>query len=409
LAGRFDFQTHCIDSSGGVFNTACDLFTPLVGRGHYHTRGFREAALFFGCSEVSYRSITETFNRLRCDPKATKSRTVCNVAEREAAEVETVLNREVQDVLKKAGFSSDGKPPSSMKVKIPKHSLQPVKRVEQACRQAGGDSGPLPTGMIPFENPELSVYCSVDNVGVNRQKDCRQEGWTPPKETLKNVWTSVATVTANGTDRVLNARSVVDLMPMIMATIVCSSLLNRRLIFLTDGEKALKTAIFDAFSWYPNVVLILDWYHLSRKVGQLLSMGLNGSSKDKKPVGAQLRKLLWEGRTDQAIACLEALTPAGKVRNQTKVDELKTYLERHRTHIPSYAVRDELQLRNSSNRVEKANDQLVSQRQKRKGLSWTDDGSASLATLRMVRVNGQIKNWLDNHSLDLAIPDEEAA
>ena len=44
------------------------------------------------------------------------------------------------------------------------------------------------------------------------------------------------------------------------------------------------------------------------------------------------------------------------LRPKNKIDDLCQYLEKHREHIPPYALRAELGLRNSSNRVEKAND-----------------------------------------------------
>ncbi|HWS83954.1 MAG TPA: hypothetical protein VN207_06815 [Ktedonobacteraceae bacterium] len=48
----------------------------------------------------------------------------------------------------------------------------------------------------------------------------------------------------------------------------------------------------------------------------------------------------------------------------------------------------------SSNQVEKANDIVVSNRQKHNGMSWSTDGSISLATLTAVRHNSEDKNWL---------------
>ena len=56
--------------------------------------------------------------------------------------------------------------------------------------------------------------------------------------------------------------------------------------------------------------------------------------------------------------------------------------------IKCYVVRAKLGLRNSSNPIEKENDILVAQRQKHNGMSWSKNGSGSLASIKMVFQNG---------------------
>jgi len=58
----------------------------------------------------------------------------------------------------------------------------------------------------------------------------------------------------------------------------------------------------------------------------------------------------------------------------------------------------------SSNLVEKANDLVVSNRQKHNGMSWSADGSTSLATLTSVRLNDEHMNWLSNHDITFTFP-----
>ncbi len=53
----------------------------------------------------------------------------------------------------------------------------------------------------------------------------------------------------------------------------------------------------------------------------------------------------------------------------------------------------------SSNPVEKANDLLVSNRQKHNGMSWSASGSNSLATLTNVRRNHEHMQWLLHHDI----------
>jgi hypothetical protein len=53
----------------------------------------------------------------------------------------------------------------------------------------------------------------------------------------------------------------------------------------------------------------------------------------------------------------------------------------------------------SSNPVEKANDLLVSNRQKHNGMSWSADGSSSLAALTSLRRNDEHMHWLRHRDI----------
>jgi hypothetical protein len=53
-----------------------------------------------------------------------------------------------------------------------------------------------------------------------------------------------------------------------------------------------------------------------------------------------------------------------------------------------------LNSRNSSNRVEKANDQLVSQRQKHNDMSCSSEGSITLAQLTAIKCNKEQNFWV---------------
>lgn len=59
-------------------------------------------------------------------------------------------------------------------------------------------------------------------------------------------------------------------------------------------------------------------------------------------------------------------------------------------------MRHALGLRNSSNPVEKANDILVASRQKHRGMSWSRQGSWSLAEITAVFANGEMKSWYED-------------
>ena len=86
--------------------------------------------------------------------------------------------------------------------------------------------------------------------------------------------------------------------------------------------------------------------------------------------------------------------------NGFKPKEMVGYLERKKVHIPCYAMRKALGLRNSSNPVEKANDKCVAKRQKHNGMSWSPNGSAALAVISAVYSNGELSQWLNERTLN---------
>lgn len=78
-------------------------------------------------------------------------------------------------------------------------------------------------------------------------------------------------------------------------------------------------------------------------------------------------------------------------------------LERKKEMIKCYAVRAKLELRNSSNPVEKENDILVAQRQKHNGMSWSKNGSDSLTAIKMVFQNGYEDIWFRQEQISFTI------
>ena len=51
--------------------------------------------------------------------------------------------------------------------------------------------------------------------------------------------------------------------------------------------------------------------------------------------------------------------------------------------------------------VEKANDMLVSKRQKHNGMSWSLDGSIALAIITAFIRNGDLRTWVCDHKFSL--------
>ena len=179
------------------------------------------------------------------------------------------------------------------------------------------------------------------------------------------------------------ARDYFVLMRVVLAFLLNNKLCHKILYFYVDGERSITNAITGIFSWHPRIRLIMDWYHLQHKCAELLSSALKGR-KIRNEHLKQVTYFLWYGCAEKAIEYLNNLS-SEHIKNQKALGALTTYLDNHRKKIPCYALRKQLGLCNSSNRVEKANDILVSHRQKRNGMSWSEQGSLSLAALSAVR------------------------
>ena len=108
-------------------------------------------------------------------------------------------------------------------------------------------------------------------------------------------------------------------------------------------------------------------------------MALN-NTEFKNKILEKLLPQLWLGKVDTAIDCMENIDP-DYIKSKNNVKRLIGYFERNREHIPCYALRKSLNLRNSSNKGEKQNDLTVSDRQKNNGMSWSQNGSVALATI----------------------------
>ncbi|WP_319575735.1 hypothetical protein [uncultured Desulfobacter sp.] len=68
----------------------------------------------------------------------------------------------------------------------------------------------------------------------------------------------------------------------------------------------MNSSIFKGFSWYKNIGIILDWYHLEKKCKEQLSLALKGR-KIRNETLDKLKPLLWHGLTDKAVAHLESI------------------------------------------------------------------------------------------------------
>ncbi len=116
----------------------------------------------------------------------------------------------------------------------------------------------------------------------------------------------------------------------------------------------------------------------------------------------KLTHLLWYGLVDEAIKLVEKIDKVS-VKNQQELEKLIGYFNRNREYIPVYAVRKKLGLRNSSNIGERMNDLIVSERQKKNGMSWSKAGSVVLATITVLKRNKDVEKWLNEGDINFKL------
>jgi hypothetical protein len=88
------------------------------------------------------------------------------------------------------------------------------------------------------------------------------------------------------------------------------------------------------------------------------------------------------------------------LKNQTRMAELISYLQRNKPYIPCYEIRKRLGLKNSSAIGEKMNDLVVAERQKHNGMSWSKQGSVALASITAPKRNNKSRKWFKEKELD---------
>jgi hypothetical protein len=412
-AGRFEFTCHRVMRERSVLlDTSRQVFAPLIGKGRYRTVGFKDLAIVHGVLGSSYRDTTERINRIRHQPGATPLRTLQDGVEAEGAAAAAALARDARRTLREDGIDDQTLLPVETRLSVPRERMA-SDRVDVALREVAPDEQTLAAmraNPVGYEDPAASVNVSIDDVLCKEQKEHRDRrdrtaaAPAPPvsadastERPRKYVHTTVAHVDIDGEHRVFVGAGPQLACLLVMAFVVANKKQRANWMFFVDGQRSLQDLLVRVFAWQGTIQLILDWYHLIKKCKEALSSALNNRHV-RNAVLKEIMPKLWYGTPEAAIIHLQQLDPK-HIKSSDAIRRLIGYLERNRPHIPCYAVRKKLGLRNSSNRGEKANDLLVSARQKHNGMSWSKPGSTALATLAALVSNDNHRQWLENRSV----------
>lgn len=237
------------------------------------------------------------------------------------------------------------------------------------------------------------VIVSIDDVGVKHQKDTRKDGGTKNGKRVENT---VIHVEHDGHRRILTAVGMERALRQLAAYLIANGLEGRSIVFFSDGASNIRTAVAKYFG--ENAVLLLDWYHLDLHAYQAISQMARGRKDKKEQIRYEICSRLWAGNVDEAIAYVEGMDKS-QVKDEEKRTDFIDYLRRKKPYVTCYALRKEEEYRNSSNPAEKANDLVVSQREKHNGMSWSFAGSGALASLKAAVLNDELYEFLTTDSI----------
>ena len=264
-------------------------------------------------------------------------------------------------------------------------------------------------------DPTHAVKICMDGVGVKRQKDSRPKGnieekpayvhdstdgpadytRAPDPKKRPKVETAVGHVEYRGKKYVFTGRNMFETSKLILAFLITHNLLaGNLLVFFTDGGRDIRYCIENIFKVYQPIE-VMDWYHLVKHCTETLSMSLKGGKDNRNmqyEVKRRLFHILWSGNVKEAISYLESLD-RNCLKPHDRIDDLVGYLRKNESRIACYALRQYLGLQISSNKVEKANDLTVASRQKGDSMSWSREGSWSLANVTAKYMNNEAESY----------------
>jgi len=232
-----------------------------------------------------------------------------------------------------------------------------------------------------------------DGVGVKRQKEHRCKEGNSGSKSASTVQTDVILVqnTTNEYEYLTSAESsLCNLTLEDKINIMLSKNYDNKaipLVAITDGAQSIRCRLRRLFG--KDIIIILDWYHLTEKIRQYTSrLGLSKSVKECHI--AEMIRYLWNG---QAISALIYSDVMIETKNVAILEELQQYILKHQDEICNYNYRKAIGKVIGSGKGEKANDQLVARRQKKKGQSWSQKGSGALTILKTLEINDKWNNY----------------
>lgn len=358
LHGEFEFRLQKYQFEDGTHVSFLDLRQPLPVQ--YISRGLQELSVYYS-NRMSYREVTQLVER-QCGKRVLSEQTIWQLVQQSALALSEQMAWEVES------------------------------------RPSTGDSIEITGAVDLYDAESQEVLLFDDGISVKAQKPQRQtdtqvEAANQNLEPTSRVLTDVVVLqTAPGQYEYVSAPICLDgALRLSLAQVVQAKVEqvygNRSgslpLVIISDGATSIRKRWTQTFG--ESIVVVLDWYHLTKKLRDLMTM-IARSKAEKQDHLKVLFAQLWTGQVQSA---LDYITHQVIPRNREKWQELLTYLGKHQHEIVHYERRQKAGKPIGSGRVEKAVDQVVGFRQKHKGQSWQPQGSRALGLLKVLELNGK--------------------
>jgi len=395
-----------------LFDSTDSFFENTGPREAFKSNQFKDLMLQISTT-TSVRNGTYLLNRMRRTDSGIIETTFRNSVEREGDSIQRYMEEKTSAAIDEKGFAvgendvvtwkETGKSVTQSDFAFDTAHID-VETVHAAAKRLKMEEG----SYNPSDYELSGLNISSDEVGVKRQTESRprDEETKQPKRvenTVIHVEMSNETddpKKASSSSYILNSSSVSGGFRLLLGFLCLNGLLGKTIVFFVDGARNLNTTIAAMFS-FLNIKIILDWYHLRKKMEESLSSICNNRAY-RNDMLQEIMPELWRGNVNKAKEILGSID-MNMVKSKDTLNYLIGYLERVRANIPNYMLRAELGLRNSSNRGEKSNDLVVANRQKHNGMSWSDEGSTTLASVAAVLFNNELGNWLKTGTLSLKL------
>lgn len=399
------------------------VFPAQRGKAYYQTAGFRRRYVHKGCGGKSYRSVSKAYEQETFQQVSLSGRSLQDMVVAEGKRLQSVLEGKRLDILKTYGiaYTRDKTQVSKQtKAAVAQWHYMESSKVQAAYEVVKSKCSEeifskLQVDLRAYENPEQTINISNDDVGVKAQKLVRkeltdrilekeQQAVTNPRangrkvhKKRKYVYQNVTHFEHRGKTYKIIGAGLRTQLNSITAFLLHNNGLKNNWTFYLDGQRIINESIAYRFGW-RKIDMILDWYHLDKKINKQLFRAVKCCDQRDKLM-QRLKKWAWYGLVDEAISCIQNIK-ADILKNKEEQQVLIGYFERNRNYIKCYAVRKVLGLRLSSNQVEKANDELVAARQKKNGMSFTRNGSYSLAVIKSLELNQERERWIKTQDME---------
>jgi len=367
----------------------------------YITRGLRHEV----CDELQDRTLQrscEAISKRAGQPNFLKDVTALNILHQEGARLIAAQRARAESLLAKAPTACPRLvPPEAVGKK--KRPTSPAELPEDLSEEQTAEALQIAVGFLDPDSCEATGAAALDEERDLPEHPPRQvdAGWVIAQLDEvkvkaqacwvgKEIWLYTGTVLVEGSTYYLVEETQDKLYRQLAGLLSVLGVLEgrRQLLALGDGATWIR-------NWYkylkvPGKSMILCWYHLAKRCYQRLSAA--GFDKPRRQeLEQQLLRHLWIGDVSGALSLLADVHD--EARNPHWIDDMSEYLKKRIDYLPNYKARHKAGLWIASNRVEKWNDWSVSDRCKRRGMSWVAHGVHALAAHEAARRNGELAAW----------------